>query len=145
MNSGLDNEEYGLSADSLILNKKKFDSLLKKYENKPLMIIFWSAEYAGSSIIDNLPIIKNYEDANKENVRLVNICIDEGVNKNLWAARIIDNSWKSHHYFMPVEGNEFALKRCTDKNIKAFCHTCLANREMFTFSKIRYYFINFKV
>ena len=122
LDSGLDNKEYGLNSDTLVLNEKKFDLLLKRYDDKPLMITFWSAEYAGSTIIDNLQAIKSFEKENRINVRSINICIDKEVNKNLWAARIIDNSWKSEHYFMPEEGNEFALKKCTDKGIAAFCN-----------------------
>ncbi len=56
-----------------------------------------------------MPAIINLEENIKEKFEVINICIDQEVNKNLWAARIIDNSWKGNHYFLPIEGNDSTL------------------------------------
>lgn len=122
LNNGLDNEEYGLNKTQFTLNSKGFNSLLEKNKGKPLFIIFWSAQHAGASIINNLPIIKEFEDVNGEKVSVINICIDKKANKKLWAARIIDNAWKSEHYFLSIEGNESTLNKFSDKKISAMCY-----------------------
>ncbi|WP_412560424.1 hypothetical protein [Winogradskyella sp. MIT101101] len=121
LNNGLNNEDYGLNQNNLNLNQTKFDSLLESYKNKPLLIVFWSAQFAGASIINNIQAIKLFEDANKEKINLIYVCIDKEVNKKLWAARIIDNSWKSKHYFLPIEGNDTILDKFSNKKISEFC------------------------
>lgn len=121
LDSGLKNPEYNLSSDNLSLNGTKFNSLIESYKGKPIYIIFWSAQYAGSSIIGHLPSIKNFENANQGEIEVVNICIDKAKYKNLWAARIIDNSWKATHYFMPIEGNDSTLHKFSSEKISAFC------------------------
>ena len=121
LKNGLDNKDYALNKNAFTLDKLKFESLLENYKGKPLIIVFWSAQFAGASIINNLPSIKDFEKANKEKVSIINICIDKEVNKKVWAARIIDNSWKSKHYFLRIEGNDSILNRFSNKKISAFC------------------------
>ena len=121
LNKGLDNENYGLNQNELELNQSKFNSILESYSNKPLLIVFWSAQYAGASIVKNLQAIKLFEDRNKEKINLINICIDIKANKKLWATRIIDNDWKSKHYFLPIEDNDSILNKFSNKKISAFC------------------------
>lgn len=121
LNNGIDNEDYGLNQNNLELNQRKFNSILESYNNKPLLIVFWSAQYAGASIVNNLQAIKLFEDRNKEKINLINVCIDKKANKKLWATRIIDNDWKSKHYFLPIEDNDSILNKFSNKKISAFC------------------------
>ena len=121
LENGLDNKAYALNKDTFTLDKSKFEALLKHYKGKPLLITFWSAQFAGASLINKLTSIKNFEKANKEKINVINICIDKEVNKKVWAARIIDNEWKSKHYFLPIENNDAILNKFSDKKISAFC------------------------
>lgn len=121
LNDGLSNMDYRLKENALTLDKSKFDYLLESYKGKPLFIIFWSAQYAGASIVSQLPSIKDFEKTNKEKINIVNICIDKKEHKKLWTARIIDNSWKAKHYFLPIEGNDSILSNFSNKKISAFC------------------------
>jgi len=121
LNTGLSNEHYDLNDSNLTLNKSKFDALLENYKGQALFIVFWSAQYAGTSIVNNIHSIKDFEEANREKVSIVNICIDKKENKRIWAARIIDNMWNSKHYFLPIEGNDSILNRFSDRKISAFC------------------------
>jgi hypothetical protein len=121
LDKGVDNDAYGLNQNNLELNQRNFNSILESYNDKPLLIVFWSAQYAGASIVNNLQAIKLFEDRNKEKISLINVCIDKKANKNLWAARIIDNNWKSKHYFLPIEDNDSILNKFSDKKISAFC------------------------
>lgn len=122
MNNGLANKEYGLNQKQLTLDSKEFNKLLENHIGKPLLITFWSAQFAGASVVDNIPSIKDFEDENKEKVSIINICIDNEEYKKIWAARVIDNSWKSEHYFLPIEGNDSTLNKFSDKKISAFCY-----------------------
>jgi hypothetical protein len=122
LDSGLNNPEYNLGADNLSLDGPKFNSLIESYKGKPIYIIFWSAQYAGSTIIGYLPSIEYFEKVNQGKIEVINICIDEAKYKNLWAARIIDNSWKSRHYFMPIEGNDSTLHKFSSEKISSFCN-----------------------
>jgi hypothetical protein len=117
---GLQNKKYGLGAEHQTLDEAKFATLLKKYQNRNVIIIFWSAEYAGAYILDNISAVNNFKKNN--DIEVVNICIDKQANKNLWAARIIDSSWKGNHYFMPVETNANTLKQFSSDKIEAFCY-----------------------
>lgn len=117
----LNNPEYNLDASNLSLNDSKFNSLIESYKGKSIYIVFWSAQFAGSSIIKNLPVFKDFEKTNENELVVVNICIDKAEYENLWAARIIDNSWKSTHYFMPIEGNDSTLNKFSSKKISSFC------------------------
>lgn len=120
LESGLQNKKYRLGVEPQTLDEAKFATLLKKYQNKNVMIVFWSAEYAGAYILDNIPAVNNFKKNN--DVEIINICIDKLTNKNLWAARIIDNSWKGNNYFMPVETNANTLKQFSSDKIEAFCY-----------------------
>lgn len=121
LQDGVTNKDYIPKENNSNLDKSKLESLLGNYRGKSLFIVFWSAQYAGASVINNLPSIKDFEKENKENVDIINICIDKEENKRIWVARIIDNSWKSKHYFLPMEGNESILNRFSNKNISSFC------------------------
>lgn len=118
LDNGLSNEEYNLGAN--ILDKPKFDALLEKYKGKDVLIAFWSAQYAGSSIIDQIPALDYLQKNN--NLEVLYISIDKDEYKNLWAARIIDNNWKGAHYFMPVENNENTLKEFSSDKIYVMCN-----------------------
>ncbi|MEM9326619.1 MAG: hypothetical protein AAGA85_13225 [Bacteroidota bacterium] len=122
LEEGLDNAEYGLNDNDLELDEHSFNALLESYENEPLLIVFWSAKFAGASIIDLVPAIKSFEASSQEEVNLITICIDEQVNKKVWAARVIDNDWKSNHFFLPVEGQDSILHQFTDRDISTFCN-----------------------
>jgi hypothetical protein len=121
LENGLDNKDYMLNISNSNLDKSKFESLLDNFKGKSLFIVFWSAQFAGSSIINNLPLIKHFEKANNGKINIINICIDKEDYKNIWAARIIDNSWKSKHYFLPIEENDFILNKFSDKKMSSFC------------------------
>lgn len=121
LDNGIDNEDYGLNQNKLELDQSRFNSLLESDNNKPLLIVFWSAQYAGASIVNSLHAIKLFEDRNKEKINIINVCIDNKANKKLWATRIINNDWKSKHYFLPIENNDSILNKFSNKKISAFC------------------------
>jgi hypothetical protein len=122
LDNGLNLEEYGLSDPSKTLDQTKFKKLLNTYEGSPLLVVFWSAQFAGASIINHQPAIsafaKNHEDA----MDIIYISIDKKDHQNLWAARIIDESWKGEHYFLPMEGNESIVNEFGAKNISSFSY-----------------------
>jgi hypothetical protein len=122
LSEGLSNPEYRLNDPELTLDKMKFEALLKSYQGQAVYIVFWSAQYAGASIINHLPLIKNLEKTYKDQFKVIHICIDKTVHKNLWAARIIDNSWTGEHYFMPIEENEKTLVDFGSDRISSFCY-----------------------
>ena len=109
LKDGLTDQNYNLGSDEYLLNKQELDELIYNKTEKPVFLVFWSARFSGSSIIPTMPAIINLEENIKEKFEVINICIDQEVNKNLWAARIIDNSWKGNHYFLPIEGNDSTL------------------------------------
>lgn len=121
LKEGLDDEEFKLNRDSKNLDSKKFTNLVGTSENSLLHVVFWSAQAAGASIIDELPSLTDFENKYKDKIRTVYICIDKQDNKNLWAARIIDESWKAEHYFMPIETNKTTLQGIADKDISSLC------------------------
>jgi len=114
--------EIKLNPENNTLNKTKFNSLIESYKGRPLYIVFWSAEYAGASIIKHLPSLKDFEKTYKSELEILNICIDKAENKSLWAARIIDNSWAASHYFMPIEDNDSTLIKFSDQKTSSFCN-----------------------
>lgn len=122
LEDGLENPEYNLNSDELTLDKFSLNNIFENSDKKPTYVIFWSAQFAGASIIPNLPAIKDFEKNNKNEINVVNICVDKEKHKHLWAARIIDNTWKSNHYFLPVEGNDSTLLKYNIKNISSFCY-----------------------
>ena len=91
LGNGLRNPRYNLDNPDLTLDRSKFEALLESHHGESIYIIFWSAQFAGSSVIDHLPLIKNLAERYDDQFRIINICIDEINKKNLWAARIIDN------------------------------------------------------
>ena len=119
VDNGLENTAYNLNDDSNSLSKQKFDGLLEKHKGQNIYIVFWSVQYAGSAILNQIPVLYHLEKTN--NLKIIYIGIDKAEYKNLWAARIIDNQWKGDHYFMPVENNEETLKKFSDKKIYLFC------------------------
>lgn len=119
---GIKNEKYKLDNPDKMLDEGKFKGLLKKYENSKLLIVFWSAQAAGASLIGNLPAMREFEENYQGSINIIYICIDKSENRNKWAARIIDESWNSKHYFLPLEGNENALKLCTDQDVASMCN-----------------------
>ena len=121
LTKGLSNEEYRLNQEHKYLNEERFQNLLKSYKNTPLLIVFWSAQAAGADLINKLPAMREFENNNKKKIDVIYICIDKEENKNMWAARVIDESWKAKHYFMPIEGNSTTLKECSNKNITTLC------------------------
>jgi len=122
LENGLQNTDYNLSASQFALTPTKLDSLLKSFKGKPVYLVIWSAQFAGSTVIPKLPSIIDFEKENLGKIEVVNICIDKANFKDLWAARIIDNSWRGHHYFLPSEGNDSIINMFDAKNIFAFCY-----------------------
>ena len=117
---GLANPEYSLDQGEKTLDREAFEKLISN-NDRPLFITFWSARFAGSTIIPHLPAIKDFESDIKDDFKVLNICIDEEAHKNLWAARIIDDEWKADHYFLPVEGNDSTLTRFNCTRLSSFC------------------------
>lgn len=122
LNNGLTNTAYDLNNDKCTLDSTKFDSLINSYNGKDLYLIIWSAQFAGSKIISELPSILDFAKENRGKIETVYICIDDSKFKNLWATRIIDNSWHGQHYFLPAENNENIAKRFAAQNISGFCY-----------------------
>jgi hypothetical protein len=122
LENGLQNTDYNLSASQFALTPTKLDSLLKSFKGKPVYLVIWSAQFAGSTVIPKLPSIIDFEKENLGKIEVVNICIDKANFKDLWAARIIDNSWRGHHYFLPSEGNDSIINMFDAKKIFAFCY-----------------------
>ena len=121
LDSGLNNTNYNLAAEELMLNKRKFEQLIAKNNDKPIYFVFWSARHAGASVIQNLPALNDFEEIYGNKIHIIKICLDKAEHKNLWAARIIENSWKGNHYFMPFENNDFTLNAFSTKNISSLC------------------------
>jgi hypothetical protein len=120
--NGLANETYNLNENSKILDEVKLEKLLKQHQGKPIFIVFWSARFAGASMIKHLPAFKDFENRYGEKAKVLYICIDQEKNKKLWAARIIDNAWKSTHFFIPEVGNTTVLQKFSSQKIGAFCN-----------------------
>lgn len=131
LKEGLKDQHYKLDSDELLLSQDTFASLLKSHQDENILLVFWSAQYAGASIINKIPELGNFEKNN--DVRVINICIDKSIYKNLWAARVIDNNWKGKHYFMPIENNDKTLNEFGAEKISAFCDNgvvyCLINKK----------------
>ena len=117
--NGLGNTKYNLDNTDLVLDKEAFDRILLKHKGEKVLYIFWSAQFAGASVINNLPTINYLK--NEHGLTIINICVDHLQFKNLWAARIIDNDWRGSHYFMPIEHNTNTLQIFGDKNVGSFC------------------------
>ncbi|WP_116126357.1 hypothetical protein [Lewinella sp. IMCC34183] len=113
--------EQGLEADSLILDQPELRALLDRYAGQELLINFWSAEFAGSSIVDDIPLMQDFQARNRGKLAVINICVDSLRHKDLWAARIIDSDWDAEHYFVPIEGNDGLLNDFTARNLATFC------------------------
>jgi hypothetical protein len=122
LENGLENSEYNLNSDKLTLDKLSLNKIFESSNKKPTYVKFWSAQFAGASIIPSLPAIKDFEKNNNNEINFVNICVDKAKHRCLWAARIIDNNWKSNHYFLPVEGNDSTLLKYNIKNLSSFCY-----------------------
>lgn len=121
LDSGLNNSEYNLASNELTLDKTKFEKLVVDNADKPMFFVFWSARHAGASVIQDLPALNDFDDDYGNNINIINICLDKAKHKNLWAARIIDSSWKGKHYFMPFENNDSTLNAFTNKDISSLC------------------------
>lgn len=120
-NNGLNEAEHNLSNEELTLNPTRFDSLINSYIGKDLYLVLWSAQFAGSTIISELPSVLDFEKENKGKIKVLYVCIDETQYKNLWATRILDNSWNGNHYFLPAENNDSLIKHFAAQNISSFC------------------------
>lgn len=121
LKTGLKINEYGLSESKRTLDTIKFQQLINDYKDSSVLMVFWSARYAGASIIGNLPGLKTFEDDYNGLVDVIYVCIDKKDHQNLWAARIIDESWNGKHYFLPIEGNDRTLDQFNVEDIDSFC------------------------
>lgn len=121
LDSGLNNTDYNLASEELTLDKRKFEQLVANNNDKPIFFVFWSARHAGASVIQNLPALNDFEKIYSKDINVIKICLDKAEHKNLWAARIIENSWKGDHYFMPFENNDSTLNAFSTKNISSLC------------------------
>ena len=113
--------EAGLDADSLVLDAFQLQALLDRHAHTPLLVNFWSSQFAGSTLVDNIPLMKDFVRRNDGKMAVVNVCVDSLVRKDLWAARIMESDWTGAHYFVPIEGNPDLLKRFSDRNLHYFC------------------------
>ncbi|PPK86570.1 hypothetical protein CLV84_3504 [Neolewinella xylanilytica] len=114
--------ENGFEADSRTLDKTEFQGLLGRYTGEPLLINFWSATYAGSSIVDDIPLMQDFEQRNAGEISVINVCIDSLKHKELWAARVMHGGWdNAEHYFVPIEGNDGMLDAFSSRNLANFC------------------------
>jgi hypothetical protein len=116
---GLNDPKYNLGSKAQELDKAGFDALTEQYKGKNVLFVFWSAQFAGSSVVQSLPVINYLQ--KKYGLEIVNICIDKSQYKKLWAARIINSQWKGRHFFMPTETNASTLDAFGAKNIASFC------------------------
>lgn len=117
LDNGLD--DANLNDKALTLDKRTFDELLQMHKGKNVLYVFWSAQFAGASVLNSLPAIAHLE--KQYGLTVINICVDRAEYKNLWAARIIDSKWKGSHYFMPIEDNTGTLEAFGNNNIGSFC------------------------
>jgi hypothetical protein len=102
LTTGLNNKEYNLNDTKYTLNDSTFKILLQSFKGKPVYIALWSSPYVEAGIIPFLPSLYDIEKDFKGDIEFIDICIDNVKNKNLWAAKIIDNNWKGNHYFFPI-------------------------------------------
>ncbi|MGQ2983914.1 hypothetical protein [Flavobacterium sp.] len=119
LDNGLNDANYDLNKKTMMLDKPAFDALLQKHKGKSVLYVFWSAQFAGASVLNCLPAVAYLE--KQYGLIVINICVDRAEHKNLWAARIIDSDWKGSHYFMPVENNADTLEAFGNSNIGSFC------------------------
>jgi hypothetical protein len=120
---GLSNTEFQLNDKSKGLSPKSLDSLIKSNNSKPIYLNFWSARFAGSSILPNLPASLIFERDNNDKLRFINVCVDEAKYKGLWAAKVIDNNWKSEHYFFPSDNLDSIKNLFELPNLNTFCYS----------------------
>ena len=121
LDTGLSDEVYQLHQASKSLDKQSFNEILKQNQFTPLFIVFWSAQYAGASMVNEIPALKDFEKEYADKIKVIYVCVDQEAHKKMWAARIIDESWEGEHYFLPQEGNESTLTPFGDKPISNFC------------------------
>jgi hypothetical protein len=121
LDNGLTNAAYDLNNDKYTLDSIRFDTLIQNYKGKNLYLIIWSAQFAGSTIISELPSVIDFANENKGEIETIYICIDNLKYKHLWSTRIIDNSWQGKHYFLPAENNESIINRFAAQRISSFC------------------------
>jgi len=119
LDKGLNDVEHDLNEKTLVLDKTAFEALLQKHKGKNVLYVFWSAQFAGASVLNCLPAVAYLE--KQYGLIVINICVDKAEHKDLWAARIIDSDWKGSHYFMPVENNADTLEAFGNSNIGSFC------------------------
>lgn len=105
-----------------ILNEITFNQLIKNFKGENLYLVIWAAPYAEVGVIPFLPALLDFENECKGDLKVLNICIDEEKNKNLWAAKIIDNAWKGEHYFFPINNkNDTIVQMLNCKKIFGYC------------------------
>ncbi len=119
LDDGLNDANHDLNDKALTLDKAAFDALLQKNNGKNVLYVFWSAQFAGASVLNSLPAISHLE--KEYGLTVINICVDRAEYKNLWAARIIDSKWNGSHYFMSIEDNAGTLEAFGNNNIGSFC------------------------
>jgi hypothetical protein len=121
--TGLKNKEYNLNDARCSLNYSSYKQLIENYKGKNIYIVLWTSPFAEASVIPFLPALLDIEKVCKDEIKVINICIDEAKNKNLWAAKIIDNSWKGDHYFFPIKNeNDSIVHKLNCKNIFGYCY-----------------------
>lgn len=102
-----------------VLDAKGFDKLIEDYKKQNALVVFWSAQFAGASVINDLPVIRHFSET--YGLKVLYICVDEGKHRQLWSSKVMMEDWKGKHYFLPLEGNHNMLKKFSDKNIDSFC------------------------
>ncbi|KOS08094.1 hypothetical protein AM493_20115 [Flavobacterium akiainvivens] len=105
-------------ANIQVLDANSFTALLNANKGKNVLLVFWSAQFAGASVVHKIPALYFLED--KYNLEILNICVDSNQYKSLWTARVSDTDWKGKHYFLSTEDNPTALKRFGDTKNRCF-------------------------
>lgn len=122
LDSGLKDKEYDLGNSKCTLNDITFKQLLERYKGQNLYLVIWTSGFAEAEVIPFLPALLDLEKECKGDIKVLNICIDEAKNKNLWAAKIIDNTWKGEHYFFPIKSeNDNIVQMLNCKKIFGYC------------------------
>jgi len=133
IDNGLTDNTYRLDDPAKTLDYSAFHQLLDSFKGEPCYIVVWSARWGEAFVLPLLPHITDLEKTYRGKMKVIDVCIDEPAYKGLWAAKIIDNSWKGNHFFYPVQSvddpNEPLVKELKCGGIFSLCQGesyCLA-------------------
>lgn len=133
-------EGEGASPLKSIFDANGFEALQDRCKNDNTLLVFWSAQYAGASVLDDLPIIDYLSEA--YDLRVLYICVDEESRRSLANAKVRHSNWSGEHYFMATETNQATLKQYSSASISAFCYGgatyAILGKDGFIHSKIEF-------